>query len=562
MTPRESYSACQESEFTIINQGFVNKLEKIKKYILSQVAQDPDYILLLDNLESLMVETNNCQIKITIVGRQEKLIEKVKIANQASDLLNYFTQHTTIIFPYNLDRLLTNCDLILLVIDSKKNSIIPEQKLVTKAQEKNIPLIILDFNQCYPNIKSWLQNTSDLTINYFNFTHKRDETTQSSLAILKYHNVVKPLLTKTILRIEATLEKKLLKIVNKYFIQRKSAYWQENNQQKQNYFLGENPSQIQKRIKKLPHNINKIWQNKFKTIKQTFQESKQELVNPFVSTSFIYNVQQIIRHSTVIQYRENKKICLNLMVTKEQYRQEIHSHILELYQQKIDLWIQQQWEFLDQELNLFNQLIEKSDRELKILQKLSESALKLPSIPQPVFDLSQYICPTALSDINRVIFDYHYTQSSWFRITIAIALGLIFFLLTDRLYGFIFLIIQILNLLTGQSYKALKLKQQTKELKKSVDTRYQNMVKFIADKLIQDINLFLDQQSQLYQEKINLHIQESDKNFSEIKQKIIDNKNRIAQLNKDQENLRQIINSELNNEIMAVGANSHSPLKD
>ena len=544
MTPRESYSACQESEFTIINQGFVNKLEKIKLYLLSQVAQDKDYSLLLQDLDSLMVEATNYQIKVTIVGRQEKLIEKAKIINQAGDLLAPFTEYTTITFPYNLNQLLTNCDLVFLVIDSGKNSIIPEKKLVTKAQKINIPLIILDFNQCYPNIKYWLQSTSDLNINYFNFTHQRGETTQSSSAILQYHNVVKPLLTKTVLRIEATLEKKLLKIVNKYFIQRKSAYWQENNQQKQNYFSGENLSQIQKRIKQLPHNINKILQNHFKTIKQTFQESKQELINPFVSTSFIYNVQQIIRHSTVIQYRENKKIYLNLMVTKEQYRQEIHSHVLELYQQKIDLWIKQQWEFLDQELNLFSELTEKSDRELKILQQLSDSDIRLSKPPQPVFDLSQYICPTALSDINRVIFDYHYTQSSWFRITIAIALGLIFFLLTNRLYGFIFLIIQILNLLTGQSYKALKLKQQTKELKKSVDNRYQNLVKFIADKLIQDINLFLDQQSQLYQEQINLHIQESDKKLNEVKQKIIDNKNRIAQLNKDQENLRQIINNE------------------
>ena len=541
MPLRESDSACQKSEFTIINPEFINKLEKIKKYLLSETTQDPDYGFLLQALDSLIVEATTYQIKVTIVGRQEKLIEKVKIANQTSDLLNSFTQATTITFPYNLDRLLTNCDFLFLVIDSGKSSITPERKLVTKTQKINIPLVILDFNQSYPNIQSWLQNTSNLKLNYFHFSNELERQDKLSSAIPQYNDFLKPLLAKTFPRIEATLEQKLIKLINQHFVRRKLAHWQEINLQKQNYFLGEDYSQSQRKIKQLSQKINKILNNNFKTIKQTFQESKQELVNPFVSTSFIYNVQQIIHQSTVIQYRENKKIYLNLIITNEQYRQEIHSHILELYQQKIDLWIKQQWEFLDQELNLFNQLIEKSDRELKILRQLADPDIRLSKVPQPVFDLSQYICTIALSDINRVIFDYHYTQSSWFRIAIAILVGLVLFLLSDRMFGFIFLILQILNLLTGQSSKALKLKQQTKELKKFANNKYQNLVKFIADNLIQDINLFLDQQSQLYQEQINFYIQEADRNLIKTKQQIISNKNKIAQLNKAQENLKQII---------------------
>ena len=520
MAQPDFFSAFQKSEFTIINQVFFHKLERSKRYLSTKVGREEEYSLLIEDLDSLFSEAVNYQIRATIVGRQAELTERVKLVNQGCNVLNPFSQFETVTFPCHLDRLLRNCDVVFLVIDSGKKSIPLEKKLIIKSQRVNIPLIVIDFNAAPKNRQFWLSNHNFPTSNYFNVTQKL--TTDSQVLLISQ-------------------EQKYDEFLNKFFLRYKAKHWEEIKQQKQIYLSGEKPPQFQEKVRQLPNKLSKILQHNFKKIKQRLNEAKHELINPFDSTSFIYDMQQVIRESTVIEYREQKTIYLNLVVIKEQYRQTIHSHILELYQQKIDLWIEQQWRFLEQELNLFSQLIEKSDRELQILDKLSETNINLHLIPQPVFDINKYICPTALSEINRTIFDYHYTQSSWFRLAIAIAVGCAFFFLTDRLFGFVFLVVQIINLLTGQSTKSLKLKQQTKEFKKSVENKYQNLIKFIADKLIQDLNSFLDKEHQLYQEKVDSYIQESNSNLRKIKEKILFNQNKISELNKEQENLIQII---------------------
>ena len=520
MAQTNFFSAFKKSEFPIINQVFFHKLERSKKYLSHNVGQGKDHSLLIKDLDSLLAEAVGYQIRATIIGRQANFTEQVHLANQACNVLNSGFQFKTMTFPCHLDRLLRNCDVVFLAIDSSKNIIPIEKNLVSKSQGTNVPLIVIDFNQSLNNIQSWL-NTNDIsTSNYFNFTQQASKKSPVSLISRgqEYDSFLKPLRNQIILRIEAVWIEKLEKVINKYFMQCKAEYWEEIKQHKQTYLSGQSHPQVQEKIRQLPHKLSRILQQNFRKIKQILSESKQELINPFVSTSFIYDIQQIIRESTVIESREQKTIYLNLVVIKNQHRQTIHSHILELYQQKIDLWIEQQWQFLEQELNLFSQLIEKSDRELQVIDKLSDKDINLHLVPRPVFDVNKYICPTALSDINRTIFDYHYTQSSWFRLVIAIAVGSALFLLTDRLFGFIFLVVQIINLLTGQSTKSLKLKQQTKELKRSAENKYQNLVKFIADKLMQDINIFLDDEHHLYQEKVNSYIQDSHGNLLKIKE--------------------------------------------
>jgi len=539
------YSASQKSKFTIISQVFFDKLQRIKQYLAHKIGQGEEHNLLIQDLDSLATEALNYQPRVAIVGRQEEFLEKVKLVNQNFELLNSCCQFLTITLPYNLNRLLKDCDLVFLVVDSSKEIIPIEKKLVIKSQAINVTLIVIDFNQSQTQIQSWLEQDSSSSINYFNFPDKFCEQSPLLSVQPEYDNFLKILLADTIFPREAIFEENLKKMVNKYFMQNKIKYWEEIKQQKQKFLLGDNHNQFQEKLRQLNPKVNKILQQNFKIIRQTLQESKQELVNPYVSTSFIYNIQQLICDSTVVQSRDNKEVYLNLVVIEAKHRKAIHRKVLELYQQRIDLWIEEQWKLLDQELNIFNELREISDRELKFLYGLSEVEIDLPRIAQPVFYLDKYICPTTLSEINRTIFDYHYSQSAWFRIGIAIAVGAVFFLLTDRLFGFIFLVFQIVNLLTGQSTKSIKLKQQTKELKRLADHKYQNLVKFIADKLIQDINIFLDKQLQLYQDIVNSYLQESNRNLAEIKQKNVFNQNKISELNQDQQNIMQIINDSL-----------------
>ena len=524
--------AAKQSVGSLVNQVFINKLESIKQYLSNRISQDQNHNFLIQNLDSLMAEAISYHIRVTIVGRKEELVEKVKLTNHNCDKLNSCSGFKTITFPCNINSILKNCDLVFLVINSNKNTIPIEKKLVIKAQSENIPLIIIDFNQAPNQIQSWLEDPDLSAINYFKFPL---EYTQ------QYHNFLEPLIAQLFIKIEADLEAELIKIVRKYFFQYKSQYCEEIAQHKQQYFSGSSHQETKAKVQQSFDKFNHILLRHFRLIKQTLQESKQELINPFVSTSAIYHIHQVIHEAIAIEFRDHEKIYLNLVITKDQYYQAIHSHILELYQQHIDLWIDQKWNFLDRELEVFTQFIEKSDRELKILNNLSGTELKMPMIPKPKFDLNKYICVSTVSNINRIIFDYHYTQSTWFKLIIAIAVGLIFFLCTDRLFGFLFLIIQFINLLTGQSTKSLKKKQQTKELKKVVNNKYQNLVKFVADKLIQDINQFLDQQSQCYQKQVATYVKETNDKLTSIREKIILKQNKISELNKIQQDIIKII---------------------
>ncbi|MGL6343065.1 MAG: hypothetical protein ACRC80_28495, partial [Waterburya sp.] len=138
----------------------------------------------------------------------------------------------------------------------------------------------------------------------------------------------------------------------------------------------------------------------------------------------------------------------------------------------------------------------------------TDPKLTLITQVQPSLDLIQIIDIHCLKNQTRMLFDYNYTQSSWFRLLIAGLIGLGIYLVT-KLYlgtgkyiGFFILIFQIINLLTGQNIKKLKIKQHQKELKRIVDNKYQNLIRIIVDKLIQTLIDSLELQGKLYQQQI------------------------------------------------------------
>ncbi|MEM9276704.1 MAG: hypothetical protein AAGA80_27755, partial [Cyanobacteria bacterium P01_F01_bin.143] len=185
MAEIDLYSASQKSEFTIISQVFFDKLQKTKKYLAHKIGQYQEHNLLIQDLDSLMTEALNYQLKVTIVGRQEDLLKKVKLANQTCELLNSCSQSQIITFPYNVNRLFNSCDLVFLVIDSSKKNIPIEKRLVIKSQEINIPLTIIDFNQSQSQIQSWLEHSNLSAINYFHFPDASRE--QSHLSDQKFY---------------------------------------------------------------------------------------------------------------------------------------------------------------------------------------------------------------------------------------------------------------------------------------------------------------------------------------------------------------------------------------
>ena len=72
-----------------------------------------------------------------------------------------------------------------------------------------------------------------------------------------------------------------------------------------------------------------------------------------------------------------------------------------------------------------------------------------------------------------------------------------------RKIGFFILIFQLINLLTGQNIKQLKLRQHQKELKRTVDNKYQVLLRLIVEQLSQTLINDLESHIQLYQQQID-----------------------------------------------------------
>ena len=99
------------------------------------------------------------------------------------------------------------------------------------------------------------------------------------------------------------MKEKLTKIIRKHFFQYKSKYWSEIAQHKQQYFLGNTHQETRAKVPQSFQQFNHILLHHLRIIKQTIQESKQELINPFVSTSAIYHIHQVVHEAIAVEYR-------------------------------------------------------------------------------------------------------------------------------------------------------------------------------------------------------------------------------------------------------------------
>ena len=165
---------------------------------------------------------------------------------------------------------------------------------------------------------------------------------------------------------------------------------------------------------------------------------------------------------------------------------------------------------------------------------------KQPAI-EPQFKLEEQVELAALSENSQIVFDYNYTQSTWFRLLVALFIGGVIYLFTQRLFGFILLIVQVINLLTGQDTKKIRLRQQTKELKRVVDSKYQLLVRSLSEKINQEIAIALDNLGQNYQDQVEAIVQQADRQLHEIKHANYQTKETIEKLKQDQQKLQSIL---------------------
>ena len=331
--------------------------------------------------------------------------------------------------------------------------------------------------------------------------------------------------------------------IQSYFEQNKAQYFSQIQEQKRIFLGGQRPDKFKQKINQSYNQINQNIQNTFRKIKQEINQEKIQLTNPFLYDTMMYRVQSAIQDSTVIEYKDKNQVYLSLAIKNKDYNQLLHSYILELCHQELNLWLERQWEILDNdsETGKINELTKVIKQKLEFINPLL-SQITISNIENRFsFEISDYVSFSLLEENNKIPFDYHYSQSAWFRLTVVLFVVGMIFIFTNKVFGFIILFIQLLNLLTGRDPKKMRLRQQTKEMKRTMDSKYQFFVRFIADKFLQNFCQYLDEQSTQCQEEVNLIVEQAKEELEQIKLKIDYLKEQIDLLKEDQVEVNKIL---------------------
>lgn len=550
-----------------LNQlNLFQKLTQVNQYLNQKLITKPNYQTLINQLEQILVDWQQTPIKITIIGHCEILTEQIKNLKEHTFKPSCNCEFQIVTLPNNLEKVLRNCDILCLVNDGAKPVSKSEQKLIHKAATaKTISycLIIKDNNasqtesrletlelnnkeslpiDSYLLPRSFLDIILSLTPQELSLKVSLLEA-ENLLIFRQYHQFLDTILETCLINLEQQFQESCFKTIQGYFELNKAQQWLQIQEQKQVFLSNQHTDQFSQKLNQLSNKLNQTIQNTFKTIKQNLTHAKAELINPFMYDTLMYRVQSAIQTSSIIQYKEEEQTYLSLVIKHSDYHQSIHSYIIELCEQELNLWLEKQWKIIDgiKGEGFINELVATLNQELKFVTPLCSKATISKIENKFTFEISNYITLSILKENNQLPFDYHYSQSSWFRFTLVFSIVGVMFLFTYRLFGFIILFIQLINLFTGRDAKTLKLKQQTKELKRIIDNKSQFLVKFIVDRFLQNFSQYLEQQSQQYQEKVSYILQQAESELELVKQKIAQHKEQINSLKEDQSQVIQIL---------------------
>ena len=530
----------------LVANDLQNQLKQAINYLVPRVDKCFSYEKLIEELKQLQLQIENYQIKITLVGHRRKLISVVQNISVLDNPKDYLLK--TVTLPTEINQIVNDSDLILLVLDSTKQRTPQEQNLIKKAvsfagsrSEIASPIIlgiVILQNSVKQSLDINLEQQYKTSLNIFNLLNDNLDS--------QYQTFFNSLVAKSISSRKLKFKQQTLKTINQYFNRVKEITWSQIKQQKDFYFSGQNPEQIQQIINQLPHRCNRLIQNYLRIFKQNKNQNKIDLINPFLSDSLMYKIQNAIQEAEVISQKEQEKTYLRLVIKNQDYIQTIHTYVMENCQQSLETWLKQEWQKITTQYNDggLNKLQQQLQLEIENIACLCQDINLVPSEIEPQLQLENYICLSALESNSQITFDYHYTHSTWFRLLISICIGGIIFLLFKYLWGVILLIIQIINLITGQDTKSTRLRQQSKELKRIIDSKYQFLVRFLADKTAQSIAIALDKIDRDYQDRIDNIIQIANQQLQAVKQDINLDKEQIDELKRVHLRIQKIFQNE------------------
>lgn len=537
----------------ITTTSLSNKIEQINHYLANKIEQEPSYQDFIQELKATLIHYRQTKLKIKFVsqrllrrkkteqslsvGQFVNLAEQLKQISQQQFTEQLLCQFHTVADVTKIDSIVEDCDLLCIVRDSHTKVSKLDKQLIRKANKANICQTILNM-QRVENNNSQIFQTNSTSINTWLNKQEYDHVQSFFLPLYPgkncdlseqtndYYYFIENLLSIYESQLEARISRTItLKFSRLFANHRKSilhqikqrkldlnSKQQTYHQQKYYLFFQKNKHQRQSQIKK---------------IKEKIYQEKIAITNSFSYDSLLYKVSQLVDRSEANLFKENQKQYIQLIIKEQDFSQRLNTVVINLCYQELAKWIADKW----QEINQISEPISSNNHydldhsELEPIQKLSLT---------PNFELTKFISLPLLEETSRTIFNYRLLDSSRFRLAVAIAFGLVLYFFTGRLFGFAFLIFQLINFLTGKDIRTKRLKQQTKELKRKSANQYQSLVRFLSDRAFYTLISALENRNQSYQELIHRLTEESEEQLNQLKQTISEHKEKLNNLKRDE----------------------------
>jgi hypothetical protein len=525
----------------LIKDKLIKKIERINNYLYSKKHREPDFINLISELDTIIDNIQNKKITTKIYSPDRELARTVKTSFESytNKQSSYPEQFLVVNSEKPAAEIVKYCESICFVYEGQQTISENDRLLMKAADEAQVDQTILVVNSHQDNssesVTAWLTKQNCLSpLNKFFEPNNHEDLEQ-------YYRLIEPHFPIWSEQFSERIEQRIFYKINKYFESTKKSIWQEIQQDKDLNTQGEPIDTYKHQIGQTIQKINKQQQQKFRKIKQLVHQSKNDLINLFNTDSLIFEIQTIIQEAEIKTLTTKKCTYLSLNVRDKKYADKLHLYLAEILQERLSNWLTEEWQKIDKiyDEGGLNELTHQISIELEFLGALYPQPIKLKSVARNDFQLYDFVALSILEDNSRVTFDYNFTQSSWFRLLIAVGVGCVVYLGTKlifgtgKYFGFVILFFQVINLLTGQDIKKIKLKQQGKELKRIVDTKYQSLLKYLVDRISQYLMMLLDDEHSYYQQQIDELVHTIDDKLLNIKNIIQQNQERLDRLDRD-----------------------------
>ncbi len=526
-----------------IEPSLLPKLIRVKEYLATKVEQKAVYLDLITEIDALIDRLPHCKPKIKLVSCNTALSKQLKDISEQD--VNLKQQYQLQIIPpdVKIQHIVHGCEFILLVCD-RHEQISARKRLIQKSLAKNIGLAIVIIDDHQVDLSSWLKQQADTFPSEIVFLLDNFLVVTDPACVEQYQHNLRQLFTAALVKLETRLAQKLIITINSRIKVANQQKWQSiRASQELLYCQAEGVEFSRQQINQLIPKINKQQQHILQIIKQEINHKKAILINPFAKDNLIWSTQEIIHKSEIKIIKEEKNAYLLPIVKNNNIESQLCLYIADLYQCKFQNHLEQEWHSCNNTYanGGLKQLRSQITVELESIVHLADVTIKPKVVDAPKFQLANLAYLPILEAGSKLTFDYHFSQGKWFRFLMVASIVLMIYLVTKFLsgqgfiLGFVIIIFQFINLFTGQDAKVNKLKQQSKELKRTLDNKYQILIRLSADKITRDLIAAVDEENRYYQQQIEEIAQIANQKLADVKKTIESDRQQINQLKQDRE---------------------------